>query len=114
MTSRSQRTQPIRSAWHWKLGGAAVILILAAALSIAFFSGAEKTVELLIDFQQYHYGAVPEEFDYDATGSSASHPAVHSGDHLDALPRRSLSSSRRYLAEPDHYPVPVAQRRQKM
>src|SRR5688572_2803253 len=99
MTLRKRRNPPIRSAWTWKLGSAVVILSVAAALSVGFFGGTEKSVDLLIDFHQYHYGAVPEEFDYDATGSNG---PVLSADrpywrvYLDRFaPHRSLCSSRR-------------------
>jgi hypothetical protein len=109
MTSRRPRNQSIRSAWTWKLGAAAVILILAAALSILFFSGTEKPVDLLIDFHQYHYGAVPEEFDYDATGSHG--PVLSAGrpfwriylDRFAPSPELVLIQAAS-LAEPDHYP----------
>jgi hypothetical protein len=110
MTLRRPRNQPIRSASAWKLGAAAVILILAAASSIRFFSGTEKPVNLLIDFHQYHYGAVPEEFDYDATGSHG--PVLSAGrpfwrvylDRFAPSPELVLIQAAS-LAEPDHYPI---------
>lgn len=91
-------------------GGAAMILILAAALSVGFFSGTEKPVDLLIDFHQYHYGAVPEEFDYDATGSNG--PVLSAGrpfwrvylDRFAPSPEFVLIQAAT-LAEPDHYPI---------
>ena len=110
MTFGRPRNQPIRSASAWKLGGAAVILILAAALFFRFFTGTEKRVDLLIDFQQYHYGAVPEEFDYDATGSTG--PVLSAGrpfwrvylDRFAPSPELALIQAAT-LAEPDHYPI---------
>lgn len=110
MTSRRLRNQPIHSASVWKLGGAAAILILAAALSLRFFSGTEKPVDLLIDFHQYHYGAVPEEFDYGATGSNG--PVLSAGrpfwrvylDRFAPSPELTLIQAAT-LAEPDHYPI---------
>jgi hypothetical protein len=110
MTSRRSRNQPIRSTSAWKLGAAALILILAAALSIGFFTGTEKHVDLLIDFHQYHYGAVPEEFDYDATGASG--PVLSAGrpfwrvylDRFAPSPELVLVQAAT-LAEPDHYPI---------
>jgi hypothetical protein len=110
MTSRRSRNQRIRSASAWKLGGAAVILTLAAALTVVFFTGTEKPVDLLIDFHQYHYGAVPEEFDYDATGSNG--PVLSAGrpfwrvylDRFAPSPELVLIQSAS-LAEPDHYPI---------
>jgi len=110
MTSRRSRKQAIRSAPSWKLGSAAVILILAAALSIGFFTGTEKPVDLLIDFHQYHYGSVPEEFDYDATGSHG--PVLSAGrpfwrvylDRHAPSPELVLVQAAT-LAEPDHYPI---------
>jgi hypothetical protein len=88
----------------------AVILILAAALSIRFFSGTEKPVNLLIDFQQYHYGAVPEGLDYDATGSNG--PVLSAGrpfwrvylDRFAPSPELALIQAAS-LAEPDHFPM---------
>jgi hypothetical protein len=88
----------------------AVILILAAALSIRFFSGTEKPVNLLIDFQQYHYGAVPEGLDYDATGSNG--PVLSAGrpfwrvylDRFAPSPELALIQAAS-LAEPDYFPM---------
>jgi 3-keto-disaccharide hydrolase len=88
----------------------AVILILAAALSVGFFTGTEKPVDLLIDFRQYHYGAVPEEFDYDATGSNG--PVLSAGrpfwrvylDRFAPSPGLVLIQAAT-LAQPDHYPI---------
>jgi hypothetical protein len=87
-----------------------VILILAAALSLRFFTGAEKPIDLLIDFHQYHYGAVPEEFDYKATGSNG--PVLSAGrpfwrvylDRFAPSPELVLVQAAT-LAEPDHYPI---------
>jgi hypothetical protein len=110
MTSSRSRNPPIRSASAWKPGAAAVILILAAALAVCFFTGTEKPVDLLIDFHQYHYGAVPEEFDYDATGSHG--PVLSAGrpfwriylDRFAPSPELALIQAAT-LAEPDHYPI---------
>ena len=110
MTSRRPRSQPIRSAWRWKLGGAAVILIITAALAVVFFSGIETPIDLLIDFHQYHYGAVPEEFDYEATGPNG--PVLSAGrpfwraylDRFAPSPELVLIQAAT-LAEPDHYPI---------
>jgi hypothetical protein len=110
MALHKRRTQPIRSTWTWKLGGAAVILILAAALSIGIIRGTEKPIDLLIDFHQYHYGAVPEEFDYDATGSNG--PVLSAGrpfwrvylDRSAPSPELVLIQAAN-LAEWDHYPI---------
>ena len=110
MTSRRLRNQSISSTSAWKLGAVAVILIMAAALSIGFLTGTEKAVDLLIDFHQYHYGAVPEEFDYDATGSNG--PVLSAGrpfwraylDRFTPSPELVLIQAAT-LAEPDHYPI---------
>jgi hypothetical protein len=88
----------------------AVILIVAAGLSLRFFSGTEKPVNLLIDFHQYHYGAVPEEFDYDATGSNG--PVLSAGrpfwraylDRFAPSPELVLIQAAT-LAERNHYPI---------
>jgi hypothetical protein len=87
-----------------------VILVVAAALSVSFFSGTEKPIDLLIDFQQYHYGTVPEEFDYDATGFQG--PVLSAGrpfwrvylDRFAPSPEFVLIQAAN-LAEPDHYPI---------
>jgi len=110
MTSCTQRTQPIPATW--KLGSAVVILILAVALSIGLFNRTEKPVDLLIDFQQYHYGAMPEEFDYDATGSHG--PVLSAGrpfwrvyfDRFAPSPELVLIQAAS-LAKPDHYPIAI-------
>jgi hypothetical protein len=110
MTSRKQHKPAIRSLWSWKLGSTVVILILAVALSVGFFSGTEKPIDLLIDFQQYHYGAVPEDFDFDATGSHG--PVLSAGrpfwrvylDRFAPSPEFVLIQAAN-LAEPDHYPI---------
>jgi hypothetical protein len=90
------------------LVGAAVVLILAVTFSTDLSS--EKTVDLVIDFHQYHYGAVPEEFDYDATGSNG--PVLSAGrpfwrvylDRLAPSPELTLIQAAT-LAAPDHYPI---------
>jgi hypothetical protein len=110
MALHKRRTQPIRSARTWRLGSALVILIIAAGLSVSFFSGTEKPVDLLIDFHQYHYGAVPEEFDFDATGSHG--PVLSAGrpfwrvylDRFAPSPEFVLIQAAN-LAQPDHYPI---------
>ena len=110
MTSQRGRAKPIRSVWTWQLGSAVVILIVAGIFSIGFLEGTEKPVDLLIDFHQYHYGAVPEEFDYDATGSNG--PVLSAGRpfwrvYLDGnapSPELVLIQAAT-LAQPDHYPI---------
>jgi hypothetical protein len=87
-----------------------VILIVAAALSVGFFDGADKPLDLLIDFHQYHYGAVPAEFDYDATGSNG--PVLSAGrpfwrvylDRFAPSPEFVLIQAAR-LPKTDHYPL---------
>jgi len=87
-----------------------VILIVTAALYLGFFTGAEKPADLLIDFHQYHYGAVPDEFSYDATGSNG--PVLSAGrpfwrvylDRFAPSPEFVLIQAAS-LAQPDHYPV---------
>ncbi|HEU0291787.1 MAG TPA: hypothetical protein VFR47_03580 [Anaerolineales bacterium] len=107
MTSHRKRTAPRRSVW--KLGSAVAVLILVLALSLDF-GGNEKPIDLLIDFHQYHYGAAPEEFDYDATGSNG--PVLSAGrpfwrvylDRNAPSPELVLIQAAT-LAEPDHYPI---------
>ena len=87
-----------------------MILIFAAALSLRFFFRTDKPVDLVIDFHQYHYGAVPDEFDYDATGSHG--PVLSAGrpfwrvylDRFAPSPEFVLIQAAA-LAEPDHYPI---------
>lgn len=87
-----------------------MILVIAAALSVGFFSRTEKPVNLLIDFHQYHYGAVPDEFNYDATGSNG--PVLSAGrpfwrvylDRFAPSPELVLIQAAS-LSEPDHYPI---------
>lgn len=108
MTSRRGRTQPIYSTL--KLGSAVAILIVAGVLSLHLFTGIEKPVDLLIDFQQYHYGAVPDEFDYDATGSNG--PVLSAGrpfwrvyqDRFAPSPELTLIQAAS-LAKQDHFPI---------
>jgi hypothetical protein len=108
MTWGKRGNPSIHSAW--KLGSAIVILIVAAALFVGFFGRTEKSVDLMIDFHQYHYGAVPEEFDYDATGSNG--PVLSANrpywrvylDRFAPSPELVLIQAAT-LAEPDHYPI---------
>lgn len=108
MSSRRRRNQPIRSVWTWGLGVGAIILILTIAFSTNL--SPEKPVDLLIDFHQYHYGAVPEEFEYDATGSNG--PVLSAGrpfwrvyqDRFAPSPELTLIQAAS-LAEQDHYPI---------
>ena len=108
MASRRGRTQPIYSTL--KLGSAVAILIVAGVLSLHLFTGIEKPVDLLIDFQQYHYGAVPDEFDYDATGSNG--PVLSAGrpfwrvyqDRFAPSPELTLIQAAS-LAKQDHFPI---------
>ncbi len=87
-----------------------MILVLAVTLSISLFSETQKPADLLIDFRQYHYGAVPDEFDYDATGSNG--PVLSAGQpfwrvYLDrnAPSPEFVLIQAASLAEPDHYPI---------
>ena len=87
-----------------------MILILAAALSLRFFTGAEKPTDLVIDFHQYHYGSAPEEFDYDASGSngpvlSADRPFWRVYLDRNAPSPELVLIQAATLAEPDHYPI---------
>ena len=108
MTSRRGLKQPPRPFWTWGLGAGAIILILAVAFSTNL--AREKPFDLLIDFHQYHYGAVPEEFEYDATG--ANDPVLSAGrpfwrvyqDRFAPSPELALIQAAS-LAEQDHYPI---------
>ena len=110
MIVRKRRNQPTRAAWTRGLGSAALILILAVAISVGLFTQTEKPVDLLIDFHQYHYGAVPDEFEYDATGSNG--PVLSAGrpfwrvylDRFAPSPELAIIQAAT-LAEPDHYPI---------
>ncbi len=92
--------------------GAAVIFILAAVLSANLFT--QTHVDLLIDFQQYHYGAVPEEFGYDATGSHG--PVLTAGRPFWRIYQDRNAPSPEFvliqaasLAEADYYPIALLQ-----
>jgi hypothetical protein len=97
-----------RSAWTWALSGAAMVLIVTAAISFNLLG--ERHVDLLVDFHQYHYDAVPEEFEYDATGSTG--PVLSAGrpfwraylDRFAPSPELVLIQAAS-LAEADHYPM---------
>jgi hypothetical protein len=110
MSVRRRHTQALHSARTWKLGSAAALLIVAAALSLGNFGRTEKPVDLLVDFHQYHYGAVPEDFDYDATGSNG--PVLSAGrpfwrvylDRTAPSPELTIIQAAT-LAQPDHYPI---------
>jgi hypothetical protein len=110
MNSHRGRAKPIRSVWTWQFVSAVAILIVAGIFSVGVFDGTEKPVDLLIDFHQYHYGAVPEEFDYDATGSNG--PVLSAGrpfwrvylDRFAPSPELVLIQAAT-LAQPDHYPI---------
>ena len=110
MTLRERRNQPTGSVWTWGLGSAAVLLILTVAFSVYLSIRTDDPIDLLIDFHQYHYGAVPEEFDYDATGSNG--PVVSAGrpfwrvylDRFAPSPELVLIQAAN-LAERDHYPI---------
>ncbi len=87
-----------------------MILALAVTLSIRLYSGTQKPVDLLITFQQYHYGAVPEEFDYDATGSNG--PVLSAGRPFWRIYQDRNAPSPEFvliqaasLPEADHYPI---------
>ncbi len=87
-----------------------VILALAVALSIRLFSSTQKFVDVLLTFQQYHYGAVPEEFEYDATGShgpvlSAGRPFWRIYQDRNAPSPELVLIQAASLAEADHYPI---------
>lgn len=87
-----------------------MILIVAGIFSVGFFSGTETTVDLLIDFHQYRYGSVPEEFEYVATGSHG--PVLSAGrpfwraylDRFAPSPELTLIQAAS-LAEQNHYPI---------
>jgi hypothetical protein len=108
MTLRKRRNRPTRATWG--LGSAAVLLILAVAFSVYLSPGSDNPIDLVIDFQQYHYGAVPGEFDYDATGSNG--PVLSAGrpfwrvylDRYAPSPELVLIQAAN-LANTDHYPI---------
>src|SRR5437762_1546558 len=73
-------------------------------------SGIEKPVDRLINFDEYHYGVVPPEFNYDATGPHG--PVLTAGMPYWRVFRDLAAPSQQFvmiqasgLAEPDHYPV---------
>jgi hypothetical protein len=87
-----------------------MLLILAGALSAGFFKRTAKPVDLLVNFQQYRYGAVPEEFDYHATGPhgpvlSAGRPFWRAYLDRNAPSPELVLIQAATLAETDHYPI---------
>ena len=98
-----------RRLWIWA-AGTVTALLLASALYFGLFTENQQPVDLLLNFQQYHYGAVPEEFDYDATGSNG--PVLTAGrpfwriyvDKNAPSPEFVLIQAAS-LAESDHYPI---------
>jgi hypothetical protein len=83
---------------------------LGSVSCLGLFAQSDPSIDRLIDFHQYHYGAVPEEFDYDATGVHG--PVLSAGrpfwrvytDRFAPSPEFVLIQGAA-LAEPDHYPI---------
>ena len=85
-------------------------MVLIATAVISSNLPTEEPVDLLVDFHQYHYGAVPEEFEYEATGSHG--PVLSAGrpfwrvylDRFAPSPELVLIQAAS-LAEQDHFPI---------
>src|SRR5437879_4657323 len=66
--------------WAMTLRGPLALGVGAVLLSLPALGGSQSAAEApgrLIDFSQYHFGAVPDEFAYEATGSHG--PALTGG-----------------------------------
>jgi hypothetical protein len=92
------------------------IIIAAMAFALTVFSyfrlsaNTDSPIDRVIDFRTYHYGAVPDEFEYDATGAHG--PVLSSGrpfwrvyvDRFAPSPEFVIIQGAA-LAELDHYPL---------
>src|SRR5687767_10617185 len=96
--------------WWWAVIG----LLLIGIAAVMIFRPAAQTPDAFmtrsIDFQQYHYGVPPDEFDYDATGPHQ--PVLTAGQPFWRIYRDLFAPSPEFvliqaatLAEPDHYPL---------
>jgi hypothetical protein len=88
----------------------ALAIGLGSVSYFGLFAQSDPSIDHLIDFHQYHYGAVPEEFDYDATGVHG--PVLNAGRPFWRVYVDPFSPSPEFviiqgtgLAEPDHYPI---------
>jgi hypothetical protein len=88
----------------------ALAIGLGSASYFGLFAQTDPSIDRLIDFHQYHYGAVPEEFDYDATGVHG--PVLSAGRPFWRVYTDRFAPSPEFvviqgaaLAEPDHYPI---------
>jgi hypothetical protein len=105
-----QRSKQSRSPRTWRIVGTAVVLTLAIASYRGLYAETDRPLNRLIDFRQYHYGAVPDEFDYDATGVHG--PVLSAGrpfwrvyvDRFAPSPEFVIIQGAA-LAELDHYPI---------
>lgn len=98
--------RPQRLAGVWVFTATLIVLLLLLLSRTAY----EPPLDQVIDFDQYHYGVVPQELDYDATGPhgpvlTAGRPYWRVFVDLFAPSRPFVLIQASALAEPDHYPI---------
>jgi len=103
--SQSSRSLPTRS-----IVITAMLLTLAVTAYFGLSAKADPSIDRLVDFRGYHYGAVPDEFEYDATGAHG--PILSAGRPFWRVYVDRFAPSPEYviiqgaaLAELDHYPL---------
>jgi hypothetical protein len=106
----SRLTRLTYRAWRWAAIGALAFVVFGLALYFWFSARTQKPIDLLVDFQQYHYGIPPEEFTYDATGLHGpvlveGRPFWRTYVDLFAPSPKFVMIQAATLAEPDHYPI---------
>jgi len=105
------KSDPKTQTSHPILPWLVAILLIGGGLYLWWTqSGIEQPVDRLIGFDQYHYGIVPQEFDYDATGPHG--PVLTAGRPYWRVFVDVFAPSAQFvlvqasgLAEADHYPI---------
>ena len=105
MIIRSQK-----GVWCGAVGVTLAIVSFGVAIYLWFPAETQEPIDLFIDFQQYHYGVPPDEFDYDATGPhgpvlTAGRPFWRTYVDLFAPSPKFVIIQASTLAKPDHYPI---------
>jgi hypothetical protein len=90
--------------------GAAAAVLIGAALYFWLSARSPAPLDRLVDFQQYHYGVPPQEFDYDATGPHGpvlveGRPFWRTYVDLFAPSPQFVIIQAAALPKPDHYPI---------
>jgi hypothetical protein len=101
---------PKRSRQLWRVSAAVFGGAVALAVAILWLTPASRLPRRVVDFQQYRFGVVPGEFDFDATGSHG--PVLAAGrtmwrtyaDLFAPSPKLALIQAST-LRQLDHYPI---------